>query len=105
MDAIPELAEELKALLATSEYADLEKQVVKLSIADRCRCGEDSCATFYTTPPPCGARGTGHECISLDSKVGWLVLDLVNRKIVCVEVLNNETVKQRLDTVLPLKKN
>ncbi len=103
IDAIPELAEELEILLGKSEFSDVVNQVAGLRIVDRCQCGENSCATFYATARPNGAWGVGHENVSLDTENGFLILDLVNRKIVCVEVLDNKLIKQKLDKVLPLK--
>ena len=105
IDAIPELAEELKSLLAKSEFSEIVNQVAELRIVDRCQCGENSCATFYTTARPNGAWGAGHENVSLDTENGFLILDLVNHKIVCVEVLDKKEIKQKLDKVLPLKKS
>jgi hypothetical protein len=100
-DAIPELAQELKALLAGPEFSDVVDQLASLRIVDRCRCGESSCATFYTAARPVGAWGVGHENVSLNSKTGFLILDLVDRRIVCVEVLDREEIKQMLDKILP----
>src|SRR5579862_9184726 len=99
-DVIPGLAEELKTLLAKSDFSDVVDQVDHLRIIDRCQCGEDSCATFYVVPRPIGAWGAGHENVSLDAENGFLILDLVNRKIVCVEVLDRNGVKRQLDKIL-----
>ena len=103
IDAIPELGGELKSLLAKSEFSDVASQVDELRIIDRCQCGEDSCATLYTVTRPDGAWGAGHENVLLDAESGLLVLDLVNRKIVGVEVLNRKEIKKKLDKILPQK--
>ena len=105
IDVIPELAEELKALLVKSEFPESVDQVAGLRIVDRCQCGEDSCATFYTATRPNGAWGAGHENVMLDAETGLLILDLVHRKIVCVEVLDRKETKQKLDKILPLNKS
>ena len=103
-DAIPELAEELKSLLAKSEFSDVANQVATLRVIDRCSCNENSCATFYTATRPTGALGVGHENVLLDSETGLLVLDLLNRKIVGVEVLDRKEIKEKLDRILPVRK-
>jgi len=105
IDAIPKFAEELKTLLSNSEFSDLVHQVAGLRIVDRCQCGENSCATFYTAARPNGAWGAGHESVELDIETGLLILDLVDRKIVCIEVLYNKEIKSHLDKILPPDKN
>ena len=76
-EALPEFTDELRALLEKDELIQLVGQVASLRIVDRCRCGEESCASFYTTPKPGGAWGAGHENIVLDAEEGLLVLDTV----------------------------
>jgi hypothetical protein len=98
---IPELAAELRTLLEKENEPQLARQVGSLRIVDRCRCGEVSCATFYTVPKPKGAWGAGHENIPLDAERGYLILDLVDRKIVCVEVLDRDEFRHRLLSLLP----
>jgi hypothetical protein len=104
IDVMPEVAEELRILISKSDFSGVDDQIATLCIVDRCQCGENSCATFYTAPRPNGAWGPGHENVSLDSKSGLLVLDLLNRIIVCVEVLDRKDIKKKLDEVFPLKK-
>jgi hypothetical protein len=103
-DLMPEVAEELRTLISKSEFPELANQISGLRIVDRCQCGENSCATFYTAPPPNGAWGPGHENVLLDTKDGFFVLDLLNQKIVCVDVLDRKDIKKKLDEVFPLKK-
>jgi hypothetical protein len=101
IDAMPELAQELESLLVKDGESDLAVQVRQLHIVDRCRCGDDFCATFYTVPRPNGAWGAGHRNISLDCETGMLILDVVNDKITCVEVLDRDEIRHRLHEVLP----
>ena len=100
-DAIPDLARELEALLVSSGESSLAAQVRGLRIVDRCRCDDSFCATFYTVTRPKGAWGPGHKNISLDCETGMLVLDVVDDKITCVEVLDRDEIRQRLHQVLP----
>lgn len=58
-------------------------------------------ASFYTAPRPEGGYGHGHECLVLDPEEGWVVVDLVDGEIRCVEVLNRPDVRARLEAVLP----
>ena len=81
---LPEFADELRALLM--DQPDLEASIGSLSIVDKCRCGEDFCASFYTQPPPKGAWGPGHENIVLDPAEGWVILDVIDGRIGMVEV-------------------
>jgi uncharacterized protein YegJ (DUF2314 family) len=48
IDALPELAQELEALLGKDGEPELATQIRQVRIIDRCRCGCASCATFYT---------------------------------------------------------
>lgn len=60
-DGLPDLADELTALLSSQHEGALAEQVPLLRLTDRCRCGDDFCATLYTAPKPEGAYGPNHE--------------------------------------------
>ena len=100
-DTLPDLADELTALLRSQNERDLAEQVPLLRLVDRCRCGDDFCATLYTAPKPKGAYGLNHESISLNPSSGHLILDLVDRKIVCVEILFREDLRSRVLQLFP----
>ncbi|MCA1617575.1 MAG: hypothetical protein LC729_04065 [Acidobacteria bacterium] len=100
-DALPELAAELKSLLEKDGLAQLAGQVESLRIVDRCRCDSKTCATFYTVPKPEGAWGAGHENVVLDVEEGLTVLDTLDGKIVCVEILDHAEVREKLLRQLP----
>ena len=51
-ETLPLLAEELERLLRNEGELQLAEQVSGLQIVDRCRCGDDFCASFYTLPKP-----------------------------------------------------
>lgn len=100
-DSLPDLADELTSLLRKMNERNLLEQVPLLRLVDWCRCGDDFCATLYTAPKPKGAYGPNHESISLNPSSGHLVLDLVDRKIVCIEILFREDLRGRVLQLFP----
>src|SRR5271170_4093050 len=77
IDTLLSFATELRQLLEARGELELAAQVPGLKIWDRCRCGDDICATFYTQPKPEGNFGTGHRNIALSPEEGMLILDVV----------------------------
>jgi hypothetical protein len=103
-DTLPEFAAELRQLLVEKGEPELAAQVPTLAIHDRCRCGDDICATFYTRPKPNGAYGPGHRNVALVPNEGfYFILDVVDGEIACVEVLDREDVRHKLEEILPVK--
>jgi hypothetical protein len=99
--ALPVFSSELEDSLRRQGRADLAAQVRRLPLVDRCRCGDDFCATFYTAPKPNGAYGAGHKNVIVGSATGMIILDVVNGEIMCVEVLYRPDVQKGLFAVLP----
>jgi hypothetical protein len=99
--ALPELGGELEALLNSAGKAKLAAQVPGLRIVDRCRCGDDFCATFHVQPKPEASYGPGHRNIALEPKTGMLILDVVDDNIAAVEVLYRDDVRTSLHELLP----
>ena len=100
-ELLPSLAQELWDLLMTHGEPELADQVLDSRIVDRCRCGDDFCATFYVQPKPKGAYGPNHRNISLESTQGMLVLDVVADRNAAIEVLYREEVRKILQVALP----
>jgi hypothetical protein len=98
---LPQFAVELEQLLSKQGEAELAAQVRRLVIVDRCRCGDDFCASFYTQPKPEGAYTPGHRCIDLKPAKGMLILDLVADRIAHVEVLYRDDIRKTLLAALP----
>ena len=98
-EVYPEFADELRGLL--SDEPDLASSVEELQLIDRCRCEDNFCSSFYTAPPPNGAWGAGHENIVLDSASGMIILDVVDRKITMVEVLDRNDVRKKIQQLIP----
>jgi len=101
IDTLPSFAIELRQLLEAQGEPELAAQVPGLMIQDRCRCGDDICATFYTQPKPEGNFGTDHRNVTLSPVEGMLILDVVAGEIACVEVLDRKDLHRRLGELLP----
>jgi len=100
VDALPQLSHEMSRLLDEAGESQLSTQLEGLSIVDRCRCGDSFCSSFYTAPKPVGKYGSGHRCISLEPIDGMIILDVVNEKVVHVEVLYRDEIREKLDKLL-----
>ena len=100
-DSLPDFADELTSLLRKKNERGLVEQMPLLRLVDRCHCGDDFCATLYTAPKPKGAYGPNHETISLNPSSGHFTLDLVDRKIVCIEILFREDLRSKVLQLFP----
>jgi hypothetical protein len=103
-DVFPELATELETLLKAQGEDALAKQVAGLRIIERCRCGDDFCATFYTIPKPNGSWGPGYRGFDLDAPSGMIILGALNEKIADIEILYRDEIRNKLNILIPLVK-
>lgn len=101
VDQSPKFASELTGLLVAHGEDRLAETVDALNVIDRCRCGDDFCATMYTSPRPSGAWGAGHRNLALDSKKGILIVDIVDQRIVEIEILYRDEIRQALLALMP----
>ena len=101
MDAFPQLLEEIRRLLNETNASQIAAQLESLVIVDRCRCGDDFCATFYTAPKPAGRYGKGHRSVSLEPAKGMIVLDVIDEKVVQIEVLYRDEIREKLHKMMP----
>jgi hypothetical protein len=101
MDCLPEFCNELRVLSLESGHPEIAEQVGSLRLVDRCRCSDDFCGTFYTAPKPRGSYGPKHENLELPAKDGMIILDLIEGRIHCVEVLYRDDIRSRLCALLP----
>lgn len=85
---LPELVDELVDLLRAEGEDRLASSVPFLNFWAWCSCGDDYCKSFRTAPPPKGAYGAGHRCVSLLPEKGMIVLDVVHDEIRFVEILD-----------------
>ena len=97
----PEFAEELARLLRHIGEGELAETVPRLPIVERCRCGDDFCATLDTAPPPADSWGRSHRNVALDPERGILVLDVLDQQIVCIEALFRDEIREHLLKLFP----
>jgi hypothetical protein len=110
-DALAAMAAELTALLLASDES-VAAQIAQLKLVDRCRCGDSFCATFYTAPRPnlgadlsmqengMSCYGPNHRNVLLVPPRGLIILDIVEQRIMWVEVLYREDIRTALEAVL-----
>ena len=97
----PELVAELQQLLSQEGSPTLAAQVADLQMVDRCRCGDEFCASFYTTARPIGPFGSGHYTISLSPAEGMLNVDVVGAQIVQIEILFRDALRMKIHAAIP----
>jgi hypothetical protein len=98
--ALPEFANETRRMLLRCDEAALGDQVDDLWIYDRCRCGTEDCATVYTAAeaaPGPGQRGVGGGF----EDTGYVLIDVDDERIVCIEMLGSPTLAKALTELLP----
>ncbi|HWZ25911.1 MAG TPA: hypothetical protein VN037_11570 [Verrucomicrobiae bacterium] len=103
VDMFPELSAELEQLLRVSGEHALADQIPRLRVLDRCRCGDDFCATFYTQPKPKGSYGPGLQTLALEPVTGDLIIDVLDGAVAKVEVLYRDEIRRKLLTKFPDK--
>ncbi|AUG75483.1 hypothetical protein CFP65_0520 [Kitasatospora sp. MMS16-BH015] len=90
----PDLAEELIGLLQEEGEEELALLAADLRLVAECGCGDDFCQSFKTAPHPAGkAYGPDHRCVLLAPAQGMLVLDVVDTRIMYVEVLHRDPLR------------
>jgi hypothetical protein len=87
-ELFPDLITELIACLREAGEEDLAISAWNIRFYDECGCGDDFCQSFYTAERPDGAYGPGHRCVPLIPATGDLILDVVEGRIMFVEVLH-----------------
>ncbi|KAB2350348.1 hypothetical protein [Actinomadura rudentiformis] len=88
-EVFPDLVAELVALLEDEGENMLAISAWDLRLVAECGCGDDFCQSFLTEDHPRGQPfGPGHRCVPLMPSEGMLILDVVDERIMYVEVLN-----------------
>jgi hypothetical protein len=93
-ETLPQFAEELTGSLRLRGEAALESQVTNLAILQYEITGD--AVVIYTEPKPAGAFGPTLRNVQLDVPRGMVVLDVVNERIACIEVLGRGDVRAQL---------
>ncbi|MFG3342267.1 hypothetical protein [Glycomyces sp. NPDC048151] len=96
-EVYPELVAELARLLEDEGERFLAILAHDLRIVAECGCGSDTCQSFHTSGdfPPGTKYGPGHRNVMLDPEEGMLILDVVEERIVYVEVLDRARMVRR----------
>ena len=100
MDVLPDVGDEIIRSLEARGEAALAATVPALPVLDRCRCGDDFCAMVYTAPRPEGAHGPGLRNLQIEASEGVIILDVVERRIMGVEVLFRPGAREAVQSVL-----
>ena len=98
---LPGLANELEVLLRSDDESELADQVASLEFVDRCRCDSDSCATIYNVQKPEGAWGPTHRNIVLDVPEGMTAVDVLDERIVSIEILDRHEITAQVLNLFP----
>ena len=98
VDVAPELIGELRTLLLAEGYTALAAQTAELRLYDRCRCGDDFCGSFDTSLRPWPTRGPDDFTLPLS---GELIIDVIEAKIVQVEVISRDDIRTKVHKALP----
>ncbi|MFF1921329.1 hypothetical protein ACFVW8_12240 [Streptomyces sp. NPDC058221] len=95
-DVFPDLVAELTALLEGEGEREPALCVWDLCLVDECGCGEDSCQSVRTADHPLGQPyGPGHRCVPLLPSKGMLILDVVDERIMYIEILDRPPMRCR----------
>ncbi|MFD7203432.1 hypothetical protein [Streptomyces sp. NPDC059893] len=88
-DVFPDLIAELTALLEDEGERELAICAWDLRLVDKCGCGDDFCQSIRTADHPQGQPyGPGHRCVPLLPSKGMLILDVVDGRIMYIEILD-----------------
>ncbi|GAA3143577.1 hypothetical protein GCM10010466_38170 [Planomonospora alba] len=87
-ELFPDLVTELIACLRVEGEEALAVSAWDIRFYEDCGCDDDFCQSFYTAERPDGTYGPGHRCVPLAPLEGELILDVVEERIMFVEVLH-----------------
>ncbi|WP_211246351.1 hypothetical protein [Amycolatopsis taiwanensis] len=95
-DVFPDLVSELTTLLKEEGEHDLAVSARDLRLVGECGCGDDFCQSIRTADHPRGQPyGVGHRCVPLMPSKGMLVLDVVDGRIMFIEVLDRPRMRRQ----------
>jgi hypothetical protein len=96
-EVFPELVDELVQLLEEEGERELAICVRDVRVIGECGCGDDLCQSIRTSDHPGGQPyGPGHRCVPLLPSSGDLILDVVNGRIMYIEILGRPPLRRRV---------
>lgn len=96
-EVLPDLLDEIAALLRQVGADPLIEKLPALRIESICDCGDDNCSSFATL-----GEVKVHNAIELPAMEGFLIIDLNPSDEICfIEVLNRPDVKYLLEEHYP----
>ncbi|MFI1003304.1 hypothetical protein ACIP10_29115 [Streptomyces galbus] len=96
-DLFPDLVTELIALLEAEGERELAVCAWDLRLVEECDCGDGFCQSFRTAAHPRGQPyGTGHRCVPLLPAQGLVCLDVVDGRIMYVEIIDRPPLQRRI---------
>ncbi|MEU8851554.1 hypothetical protein AB0C70_36240 [Streptomyces sp. NPDC048564] len=96
-EVFPELVDELVQLLEEEGERELALCVWDVRVIGECGCGDDFCQSIRTSDHPGGQPyGPGHRCVPLLPSSGDLILDVVNGRIMYIEMLGRPPLSRRV---------
>ncbi|MFC1402668.1 MULTISPECIES: hypothetical protein [Streptacidiphilus] len=96
-DVFPDLVAELTALLEGEGEGWLAICVRDVRLVGKCRCTDDFCQSIRTADHPQGQPyGPGHRCVPLMPEEGMLNLDVLDGRIMFIEVLDRAPMHNRM---------
>ncbi|MEU8985126.1 hypothetical protein AB0C98_01305 [Streptomyces sp. NPDC048558] len=96
-EVFPELVDELVQLLEEEGERELAICVWDVRVIGECGCGDDFCQSIRTSDHPGGQPyGPGHRCVPLLPSSGDLILDVVNGRIMYIEMLGRPPLRRRV---------
>ncbi|WP_216587408.1 hypothetical protein [Streptomyces brasiliscabiei] len=95
-DVFPDLVAELTVLLEVEgEYAPAVR-AADLRLVDECGCGDGFCRSIRTADHRRGRPyGPGHRCVPLPPSKGMLIPDVVDDRIMYIEILDRPPMPRR----------
>jgi hypothetical protein len=97
---MPEFAAEVVRVLTACGEAALARQIAELWVFDRCRCGQQECATIHTAADHTFKYGRG---VGDANDTTLMAIDISSDgRIVSIETLGYPGFPQRLTKLMPL---
>ncbi|MFF7880696.1 hypothetical protein ACH40F_09580 [Streptomyces sp. NPDC020794] len=96
-DVFPDLVAELATLLEEEGERELAIRVRDVRLVGECGCGDDFCQSIQTADHPQGQPyGPGHRCVPLMPSKGMLILDVVDGRIMYIEIIDRPPMHRRM---------